>query len=112
MLVTAGGGDAAAMSTPGGPEQNSSRVMSAGGRMGVETRGELFRADEFLLLSGETCGFLGMGKAGKRLQAAGAAECDGFALVGWIDGAGHRPMLDFSSALLSNVAKVNPFLER
>ena len=36
-----------------------------------------------------------MGKAGKWLWAAGAAEPDGFALVGWDDGAGHRPVLDF-----------------
>lgn len=55
--------------------------------MGAETRGERFGADEFLLLSGETCGFSGTGKAGKRLRAAGAAEPGGFASVGWDDGA-------------------------
>lgn len=100
------------MSTLGGPEQNSTQVMSVGGRRGAETRGECFGVDEFLFLSGETCAFPGMGKAGKWLQAAGAAETDGFALAGWDDGAGHRPLLDFISALLINVAQVKPFLER
>lgn len=44
--------------------------------------------------------------------AAGAAEPDGFASVGWDDGAGHRPALNFSSVLLINITKVKPFLQR
>lgn len=104
--------DAALMSTPGGPEQNSTQVTSVGGRRGAEAREEHFGADGFLLLSGETCGFPGMGKAGKQLWAAGAAEMDGFALVGWDGGGGHRPLLGFSSGLLIWAAKAKLFLER
>lgn len=97
------------VSAPGGPEQNSAWVMSVGGRTGAGARRGRFGADEFLLFSAESRGFPGMGKAGKRLRAAGAAEMDGFA---WHDGEGHRLVLNFSSALLINVAKVKPFLER
>lgn len=103
---------AALMSMPGGPEQNSTQVTSGGGRRGAEAREEHFGADGFLLLSGETCGFPGMGKAGKWLWVAGAAEVDGFALVGWDGEAGHRPLLSFSSGPLICRAKAKPFLER